>query len=81
MLIQQGQLDEAEASLRAAIDLARAQKAKSWQLRSATTLARLLAGRGDTSSARESLSNTYSWFTEGFDTEGSQGSESLIDVL
>jgi predicted ATPase len=77
----QSQPEEAEASLRAAIDVARGQKAKSWELRSATTLARLLAKRGDRVAAREVLANIYGWFTEGFGTRDLQTAKVLLDAL
>jgi tetratricopeptide (TPR) repeat protein len=81
VLMQQGLLEEAEASLRAAIDIARAQKAKSWELRSATTLARLLADRGDRVAAREVLATVYGWFTEGFGTRDLREAKALLDTL
>jgi tetratricopeptide (TPR) repeat protein len=81
VLMQQGRLEEAEASLRAAIDIARAQKAKSWELRSATTLARLLADRGDRVAAREVLATVYGWFTEGFGTRDLREAKALLDTL
>jgi tetratricopeptide (TPR) repeat protein len=81
VLMLQSRPEEAEASLRAAIDVARAQKAKSWELRSATTLARLLAERGDRVAAREVLANIYGWFTEGFGTRDLQAAKVLLDAL
>jgi predicted ATPase len=81
LLMLQGHPDEAEASLRAAIDVARAQKAKSWELRSATTLARLLADRGDRAAARDALSGVYGWFTEGFGTKDLREAKALLDGL
>jgi class 3 adenylate cyclase/tetratricopeptide (TPR) repeat protein len=80
ILIQQGHTAEAEAVLRAAIDVARTQKAKSWELRSATTLARLLADRGDAGSAQELLAPVYSWFTEGFDTRDLKEAKTLLEA-
>ena len=60
--------DEAEAQLRASIEWAREQQAKSWELRSSTTLAELLIEGGRRDAARELLSPVYDWFTEGFET-------------
>ena len=68
MLMRQGRDEEAESLLRAAVDCARRQQARSWELRSATTLAELLARRGQREAARELLAPIYGWFTEGFDT-------------
>jgi class 3 adenylate cyclase/tetratricopeptide (TPR) repeat protein len=80
-LMLQGRPDEAEAALRASIDVARAQKAKSWELRSTTTLARLLAERQDRVSAREILSDVYGWFTEGFGTKDLKEAKARLDAL
>ena len=60
----------AEASFRKAIALARRQDAKSWELRAATSLARLLARQGRREEARGLLAPVYGWFTEGFDSAG-----------
>ena len=57
MLMRQGRAEEAEAQLRASIDCARQQHAKSWELRSSTTLARLLAERGQRDAARAARAN------------------------
>jgi len=81
LLIQQSKCDDAERSLRAAIDVARGQNAKSWELRATTTLARLLSERGDRASARELLAGIYAWFTEGFDTKDLRDAKTLLDGL
>ena len=81
VLMLQGQWTERQAALRASIDVARAQKAKSWDLRSTATLARLLAERRDRSSAREMLSDVHGWFTEGFDTKNLKEAKALLDQL
>jgi class 3 adenylate cyclase/predicted ATPase len=74
-------IDDAERDLRAALDVARAQGAKWWQLRTATSLARLLrdTNRGD--EARAMLSEIYNWFTEGFDTADLKDAKTLLDQL
>jgi len=59
---------EAEALFREAIETARGQQAKSWELRAATSLARLWQRQGKRREARELLAPVYGWFTEGFDT-------------
>ena len=51
-----------------AIEVARQQQAKSWELRAAMSLARLWRDQGKTQQARELLAPVYGWFTEGFDT-------------
>jgi predicted ATPase len=81
VLMLQGRSAEAEQALRASIAVAQSQKAKSWELRSTTTLARLLADRGDRAAAREALSQIYGWFTEGFGTRDLKEAKALLDSL
>jgi tetratricopeptide (TPR) repeat protein len=81
VLMLQGRPAEAEQALRASIAVAQSQKAKSWELRSTTTLARLLADRGDRAAAREALSQIYGWFTEGFGTRDLKEAKALLDSL
>jgi hypothetical protein len=59
---------KAQAHLERAIAIARAQKAKSWELHAATSLARLWRDHGKRQQARDLLAPVYGWFTEGFDT-------------
>jgi class 3 adenylate cyclase/tetratricopeptide (TPR) repeat protein len=72
---------EAETSFRAAVDLARNQGAKSSELRSTTSLARLLAMQGRRDESRAMLAELYNWFTEGFDTADLKDAKALIDEL
>jgi predicted ATPase len=51
-----------------ALTVARAQQAKSWELRAAMSMARLWRDQGKRDKARNLLAPVYSWFTEGFDT-------------
>jgi tetratricopeptide (TPR) repeat protein len=81
MLMRQGRCEAAEASLRAAIDWAREQHGKSWELRAATTLAELLCGRGERDAARDLLSPIYGWFTEGFETHDLKAARTLLAEL
>jgi tetratricopeptide (TPR) repeat protein len=69
LLKQQGKPDEGEEALHAAIEAAREQKAKSWELRAATTLATLMNEQGRRRQALDLLRPVYDWFTEGFDTK------------
>jgi predicted ATPase len=69
----------AEADLDAAIQLARAQSALSWELRAATTLLRLRAARGDAREAREALARVLGRFTEGFATPDLREARALLD--
>ncbi len=58
----------AEDSFRKALEVARAQGAATLELRAATSLGRLLHGRGDGAEARALLAGIYRQFTEGFKT-------------
>jgi predicted ATPase len=58
----------AEVCFRRAIGIAHRQQAKSWELRAATSLARLWRDQGRQAEARELLASVYGWCTEGFDT-------------
>ena len=81
ILQQQGEYIDAEFNLRASIDFARKQQAKSWELRTSTTLAEILAERGDRQQAIELLAPVYNWFTEGFDTYDLKQAKKLLDQL
>jgi len=72
---------EAEACFRQAIEIARRQQAKSWELRAATSLARLWQQQGKQPKARTMLSDIYGWFTEGFDTKDLQEAKTLLEEL
>ena len=73
--------DRAEASYRRAIERARSQEAKSWELRAATSLARLWRHQGKPAEAHELLAPVYGWFTEGFDTADLKDAKALLDEL
>ena len=73
--------DRAEVSYRRAIERARSQEAKSWELRAATSLARLWRDQGKPAEARELLAPVYGWFTEGFDTLDLKEAKALLDEL
>jgi predicted ATPase len=68
LLVASGNLSGAEDSFRRAIDVAREQQAKSFELRAATSLARLLIDAGRRDDARGVLAPVYGWFTEGHTT-------------
>ena len=61
----------AETCFRRALEIARKQKAKSWELRAATSIARLLHAQGNKRPAHEVLAPIYGWFTQGFDSSTS----------
>ncbi|MBL8203248.1 MAG: protein kinase [Blastocatellia bacterium] len=72
---------EAESCYRKAIEIARQQSAKSWELRAATSLARLWQRQGKREEARQMLAEIYGWFTEGFDMADLQDAKALLDEL
>ena len=72
---------EAEACFLKAIDVAQSQNAKSWELRAATSLARLWQGQGKTDTARDLLKPVHDWFTEGFDTADLKDAKAVLDEL
>ena len=72
---------EAQSCFQRAIEIARKQSAKSWELRATTSLARLLAKQGRRDEARTMLSEIYDWFTEGFDTADLKEAKALLDEL
>jgi len=73
--------DDAESSFLQAVGVARSQKAKSLEVRSAKSLSRLWAGQGKVREAHALLSGVYSWFTEGFDTADLIDAKSLLEEL
>ena len=72
---------EAEACFWQAIEIARQQQAKSFELRAAMSLSRLWQQQGKTAEAHQLLSAIYGWFTEGFDTKDLQEAKALLDEL
>jgi predicted ATPase len=64
-----------------AIQIARNQSAKSWELRATMSLARLLDKQGRRDEARAMLADIYNWFTEGFDTADLKDAKALLDEL
>ena len=74
-------MPKAQAYFECAIAIAREQKAKSWELRAATSLARLWQGQGRRSEAHDLLAPIYGWFTEGFGTLDLKTAKMLLDEL
>jgi class 3 adenylate cyclase/tetratricopeptide (TPR) repeat protein len=72
---------KAEACFEKALTVAREQQAKSWELRAATSMARLWRDQGKPQQARELLAPVYGWFTEGFDTRDLKEAKALLDEL
>ena len=72
---------KAEACFERALEVARQQEAKSWELRAAMSMARLWRDQGKVQQAREMLAPIYGWFTEGFDTLDLKQANALLDDL
>jgi predicted ATPase len=72
---------EAEACFHKASEIARHQQAKSLELRSIMSLARLWQQQGKNREAHEMLAEIYSWFTEGFDTADLKEAKGLLEEL
>jgi predicted ATPase len=72
---------EVETCFSRAIDIARRQQAKSWELRAAIDLARLWQDQGKRKEAHDLLSPIYGWFTESFDTADLKDAKALLDAL
>ena len=76
-----GKPKEAEACYVRALEVARAQEARSLELRAAGDLARLWGGQGRRAEAHDLLAPVYGWFTEGFDTADLKEAKALLDEL
>jgi predicted ATPase len=72
---------QAEACFRQAIDIARRQNAKLFELRTVMSLSRLLQKQGKQKEARKLLADIYGWFTEGFDTPILKEAKALLEEL
>jgi tetratricopeptide (TPR) repeat protein len=72
---------EAQSCFQRAIEIARKQSAKSWELRATMSFARLLDKQGKRDEARAMLAEIYGWFTEGFDTADLKDAKALLDEL
>jgi predicted ATPase len=70
-----------EACFQQALEIARSQHAKSWELRAATSLACLWQQQGKRQEAYDLLAPVYNWFTEGFDTADLKDAKALLDAL
>src|SRR6516164_11815491 len=69
----------AECSYIASLDWARQQQAKSWELRTATSYARLMRDQGRIGEAHQLLAPVYNWFTEGFPTKDLKDAKALLE--
>ena len=80
-LLGLNRFEEGQAALEEALHIARRQQAKAYELRAATSLARLWGEQGQRAKARELLVPVYGWFTEGFDTADLKNAKALLDAL
>jgi predicted ATPase len=71
----------AEGAFLTAIAIAQQQKARSFELRAAMSMARLWRDQGKREEARDLLAPVYKWFTEGFDTRDLKEAKALLDEL
>ena len=76
-----GAVATAEDHFRQALDLAHRQGALSWELRSATSLSRLLRDQGRSADALTILERVYDRFTEGYETADLKAAKALLDTL
>jgi tetratricopeptide (TPR) repeat protein len=81
MLSRKGDVDGAEENYLKSLEWARKQEAKSWELRTATSLARLWQGQGKRKEAYDLLAPVYGWFTEGLDTNDLLEAKELLEEL
>jgi tetratricopeptide (TPR) repeat protein len=81
MIKDSGDQEEAEGSLRAAIEVARRQSARLFELRATVSLARLLRDTNRHDEAHSLLTEIYNWFTEGFDLPDLKEAKALIEEL
>ena len=83
LLLQQSSDNQADAAtcFHHALDIACHQQAKSFELRTATSLARLWQQQGKRQEAYDLLAPVYGWFTEGFDTADLQEAKALLEAL
>ena len=80
-LVGLNRLEEGQDALEEALRIARRQQAKAYELRAATSLARLWGEQGRRAEARDLLAPVYGWFTEGFDTADLKEAKALLDQL
>jgi predicted ATPase len=81
LLARKGDPGKAERAFIASLDCARTQQAKSWELRTATSYARLMRDQRRVGEAHELLAPIYGWFTEGFATKDLQEAKALLEEL
>ena len=81
LLLRQRHTETAEELYRKALSVAQEQNAKLWELRAATSLARLRREQGRRTEACDLLAPVYDWFTEGFETADLKEAKAVLDEL
>ena len=81
LLLASSDRDAAEAAFREALSVARAQQAKSLELRAATSLAQLWRDQGRRAEAQDLLTPICGWFSEGFDTLDLKEAKAMLEEL
>ena len=81
LLILLRDIPAAMSALLTSVEIARRQQARLFELRAATSLARLWRDQGKQTEGRDLLAPIYGWFTEGFDTPVLQDAKALLDEL
>ena len=81
LMSTQRDMAKAEVCFDRALAIARAQQAKSWELRAAMSMARLWRDQGKRQHAHDLLAPIYGWFTEGFDTLDLKEAKALLEQL
>ena len=71
----------AEMHFNNALEIARRQQARWWELRAAISLSRLWQCQGKRQAAQQLLTDVYGWFAEGFDTVDLQEARALLAEL
>ena len=81
LLSSEPNAEKAQAHFERALAIASEQHAKSFELRTSMSMARLWRDQGKRDEARELLAPVYGWFTEGFDTLDLKQAKALLDEL
>jgi predicted ATPase len=81
LLAPEPDISKAEMHFDRALAIAREQQARSWELRAAMSMARLLRDQGKGQTARALIAPVYDWFTEGFTTQDLKEAKALLDDL
>jgi predicted ATPase len=79
--LPQPDVSKAQACFERALEIACKQQAKSWELRAATSMARLLRDQGRRAQARELLAPVHASFTQGFETLDLKRAQALLNEL